>query len=250
VVAYSSGNHAQGVALAARAGGTRATVVMPGDAPAAKREAVLAYGAEIVTYDPASERREEVAERLRRETGRPLLPPFDHPDIVAGQGTVLLELLESAGELDALVVPVGGGGLLSGCCVVARALAPKLRLFGVEPRAAPGATRALEAGRPVAIEPEPTRCDGLRPLQVGELTFSIFSRAVEQVLLVDEEEVARAVRLLLSRAKLLVEPSGAAGLAALLAGRVPLPPGSRVGVILSGGNVDAGVLAEILVEQA
>lgn len=249
VVAYSSGNHAQGVALAARAAGARATVVMPRDAPAAKREAVLAYGAEIVPYDPETEKREEIAARLSAETGRPLVPPFDHPDVVAGQGTVALELLEDAGGLDALVVPVGGGGLLSGCCLVAEGLAPGLRVFGVEPHAAPGATLALAAGRPVPVEPEPTLCDGLRPRQVGRLTFSIFSRLAEAVVLVEEEEVKRAVRLLLARAKILAEPSGAAGLAALLAGRLPLPPGSRVGVILSGGNVDARVLARILAEE-
>jgi threonine dehydratase len=246
VVAYSSGNHAQGVALAARAAGTRATVVMPRDAPASKREAATAYGAEVVPYDPGRESREEVAAELARNTGRPLVPPFDDPRIVAGQGTVLLELLEQAEELDGLLVPVGGGGLLAGCCVVARARWPGLRIFGVEPRLAAGAHRSLAAGRPMPTEAGSTLCDGLRPPQVGEVTFAHFHRTVEEVLLVDEEEVARAVRFLLTRAKLLVEPSGAVGVAALLAGRLPLPRGARVGVILSGGNVDPAVLASLL----
>jgi threonine dehydratase len=246
VVAYSSGNHAQGVALAARAAGVPATVVMPETAPRAKRAAVEQYGAEVVSYDPERESREEIARELARESGRPLVPPFDHPEIIAGQGTATLELLEEVEGLDALVIPVGGGGLLSGACVVARALRPSLRLIGVEPRLAPTATRALESGGPVTVEPGATLFDGLRPLHVGEHTYAIMSEAVEAMVLVEEEDVAPALRLLLMRAKTLAEPSGAAALAALLARRLELPARSRVGVILSGGNVDPEVLADLL----
>jgi threonine dehydratase len=237
VVAYSSGNHAQAVAIAARATGASATLVMPADAPRSKMEATRAQGATIVTYDRHRESREEIGSRLAAETGATLVPPFDHPWIIAGQGTAALELLEDAPELDALIAPVGGGGLLSGCAVAAKSVRPAIRVFGAEPERANDTWQSLSAGRLVEIPTPDTIADGLRATRPGEITFPILQRHVEEILLVSEDEIKAAVRFLLSRLKILVEPSGAVAAAAVLYRKLPANVES-VGIILSGGNVD------------
>lgn len=241
VVAYSSGNHAQAVAIAARHVGTRATLVMPSDAPRSKVEATRAQGATIVTYDRLRESREAIGAAISKETGATLVPPFDHPWIIAGQGTTALELLEEAPNLDALIAPVGGGGLLSGCAIAARSAHPKIRLLGVEPEDANDTFLSLRAGRRVEIPPPKTLADGLRATRPGEITFPILKALLEAVLLVSEEEIRYTVKFLLARLKVLVEPSGAAPAAAVLFRKLP-PDVRSVGIILSGGNVDFEVL--------
>jgi threonine dehydratase len=246
VLAFSSGNHAQGVALAARLTGTTATILMPTDAPALKLAATRAYGADVAFYDRQTEDREARARELAERTGRVLVPPYDDPAIMAGQGTAALELMEQAPDLDALLAPVGGGGLMAGCSTVARALRPDMRIFGVEADTANDTWLSFRKGERVAIAPPPTIADGIRNLTPGVLTFPVLQRNLTDVLLVSDGEIARAVRFLLLRAKLLVEPTGAVPVAALLAGKAAVPAGSRVGVVLSGGNVDPGTLIELL----
>jgi len=245
VVAYSSGNHAQAVAMAARIVGTTATLVMPRDAPRSKVEATRDQGATIVTYDRLRESREAISEGIAAETGATLVPPYDHPWTIAGQGTAALELLEDAPELDALIAPVGGGGLLSGCAIAARSLKPDIRIFGAEPELANDTYLSLAAGRRVEIPVPATIADGLRATSPGQITFPILSRTVEAVLLVSEEEIKRAMRFLLARLKILVEPSGAVAAAALLHGKLPKNV-RAAGVVLSGGNVDLDTLAGLL----
>jgi threonine dehydratase len=245
VVAFSSGNHAQGVALAARELGIRATVVMPSDAPALKLAATQAYGAEVVRYDRLSEDREAIARRLADERGLTLVPPYDHPLIMAGQGTAALELIEDVPSLDWLLVPVGGGGLLSGCTVAATGLVPEIKVVGVETETSNDWVLSLEAGQPVRIAPPDTIADGMRTQQPGALTFPIVQRLAHGVTTVSDEEVKDAMRFLLLRMKLLVEPTGAVPVALLVSGRLDLR-GQRVGVILSGGNADPGLVAEVV----
>ncbi|HEY6867628.1 MAG TPA: threo-3-hydroxy-L-aspartate ammonia-lyase [Candidatus Eisenbacteria bacterium] len=237
VVAYSSGNHAQAVALVARLLGIPATIVMPSGAPAAKLEATRGYGAEVVFYDLAGEEREAMAARLARERGGTLVPPFDHPDVIAGQGTAACELIEEAGPLDLLLAPVGGGGLLSGTALAARALNPGCGVIGVEPEAGDDGGRSFRSGRIERIEPPRTIADGARTTSIGVLTFDIIRREVADMTSVPDEALIAAMRFAWERLKLVVEPTGVLGLAALLTGRVPCA-GRRVGVILSGGNVD------------
>jgi len=246
VVGFSSGNHAQGVALAARLTGSSAMILMPTDAPALKVAATRSYGAEVVFYDRQTEDREERARALVSHTGRVLVPPYDDPAIMAGQGTAALELLEDVPELDALVTPMGGGGLMAGCSTAALALRPAIKIFGVEADTANDTYLSMRKGERVTIAPPPTIADGIRNLSPGVLTFPINRRTVTEVLLVSDEEIAEAVRFLLLRGKVLVEPTGAVPAAALLAGKLPLPTGSKVGVILSGGNIDPELLARIL----
>lgn len=244
VVAYSSGNHAQAVAIAARHAGIAATLVMPQDAPRSKVEATAAQGARIVLYDRLRESREEIGRRIAAETGATLVPPFDHPWIIAGQGTCALELLEQQPDLDALVVCLGGGGLLAGCAIAARSLRPDIRVFGVEPEIANDYWLSLQRGEPVEIAPPATIADGLRTTKPGQWNFPIIRRLVDGVLLVSEQEIREAAKFILTRMKLVVEPSGAVGAAAALAGKLP---GSfrRVGIVLSGGNVDLETLAAL-----
>jgi threonine dehydratase len=249
VVAFSSGNHAQGVALAARMTGASALILMPTDAPALKLAATRGYGAEVVFYDRQTEDREEKARELVEKTGRVLVPPYDDHAIMAGQGTAALELLADAPGLDALLTPVGGGGLMAGCSTVARALRPGMKVFGVEADSANDTWLSLRKGERVSIPPPPTIADGIRNLSPGVLTFPILRRNLTDVLLVSDDEIKEAVRFLLFRCKLLVEPTGAVAVAALLAGKVPLFPRARVGVVLSGGNVDPALLAAILAEE-
>ena len=246
VVAFSSGNHAQGVALAARLTGTTAIICMPSDAPSLKVEATRDYGAEIVFYDRQRDDREAVARALAEKTNRVVVPPFDDPAIMAGQGTVALELFDAVGSLDALLTPVGGGGLMAGCATVARALAPHIRIFGVETDTANDTYLSLRKGERVTIPPPPTIADGIRLTTPGALTFPILKATLDDVLLVSDDEVRAAMRMLAVRAHVVTEPTGAVAAAAALAGRLPLPRGSRVGVVLSGGNVDPKVLGAIV----
>jgi len=242
VVAYSSGNHAQAVAIAAKHVGVRATIVMPEDAPRAKMEATRAHGASIVTYDRRTEVREQIAAGILERTGATLVPPFDHPLIMAGQGTAALELLEDTGPLDALIAPVGGGGLLSGCATIAKAIHPAIRVFGAEPEGANDTFLSLKAGERVTVPHPDTIADGLRAPQPGALTFPVLRQLAEGVVLVSDDEIRQTVKFLLLRLKLLVEPSGAVPAAAVLFGKLPAGIGS-VGVVLSGGNVDFEELA-------
>jgi len=243
VVAYSSGNHAQATALAAEYVGVPATIVMPEDAPRSKREATLGHGARVVNYNRFTESREAIAQQILKETSATLVPPFDHPMIMAGQGTAALELLEEAGPLEALVVPVGGGGLISGCATIARAMHPSIRIFGAEPEGANDTYLSMIAGQRVAVHPD-TIADGLRAPKPGELTFPIVRALAERILLVSEEEIRAALKYLLLRLKILVEPSGAVAAAAVLFRKLPKEIRSA-GVILSGGNVDFEDLAKL-----
>ena len=245
VVAYSSGNHAQAVAIAAELLGTTATILMPEDAPPAKVDATRGYGAEIVRYDRWTERREEIGARLAAERGLELVRPYDDPLVMAGQGTTALELLESVPELDVLVVPVGGGGLIAGCSTVAKALRPGIRVVGVEPEAGDDTRRSLAAGERVRIEVPRTIADGLQSDEPGELTFEVNRRLVDEVATVTDAEILDAMAFLFDRMKIVTEPSGAVGVAALIAGRVDAG-GGRVGVVVSGGNVGVARFAELL----
>jgi threonine dehydratase len=244
VVTYSSGNHAQAVAIAAAYAGVSATIVMPTDAPKAKLESTQAYGPKIVFFDRQRENREAIAHRIANETGAVILPSYDHPWIIAGQGTAALELLAEQPKLDAVLAPLGGGGLLSGTLLVAKAINPDIAVYGVEPEVANDWYRSLAAGRPVEIPPPPTIADGLRTPVPGNVTFPIVRSLATGVLLVSEEEIRETMRFLLSRMKLLTEPSGAVAAAAVFKRRLPERIRS-VGVILSGGNVDMDVLAQI-----
>jgi threonine dehydratase len=246
VVAFSSGNHAQGVALAARMLGTTAIICMPTDAPALKLEATRNYGAEVVFYDRMTEDREKVAQGLTERTGRLLVPPYDDLAVMAGQGTAALELFEDMPSLDVLLTPVGGGGLMAGCSTVARALFPGLKVFGVETEAANDTYLSLRRGERVTIPPPATIADGIRLTTPGALTFPILKANLTDVLLVSDAEVRETVRFLAQRARILVEPTGAVPAAAVLFGRLPLAPGARVGVVLSGGNIDPDLLIDIL----
>jgi threonine dehydratase len=243
VLAYSSGNHAQAVAIAAALLGTRATILMPEDAPAAKREATRGYGAEIVTYDRWTENREEIGVRLAGERDLELVRPYDDPLVMAGQGTVALELLDAAPDLDVLIAPVGGGGLIAGCSTVAKSLVPGIRVVGVEPEAGDDTARSLATGERVQVGVPRTIADGLQASEPGELTFAVNRKRVDEVVLVSDAEIVDAMTFLFDRMKLVVEPSGAVGIAALLAGRVR---GERVGVVISGGNVVAARFAELV----
>jgi len=242
VVAFSSGNHAQATALAARHMGTPATIVMPLDAPRSKVAATRAYGAEIVTYDRFKEDRIAIGKRIAAETGATLVPPFDHELIMAGQGTATLELLEDVPDIEALVVCIGGGGLISGSAVAATETKPGIRVFGVEPEDANDTFLSLQQGKRVEIAPPKTIADGLRPTSPGELTFPIIRERVEQVVLVTDDEIRETVKYLLARMKMLVEPSGAVPAAAVLFGKLPAGL-RRLGILVSGGNVDLDVLA-------
>jgi threonine dehydratase len=246
VVAFSSGNHAQGVALAARELGIPATIVMPTDAPATKVAATRGYGAEIVRYDRATEDREAIARRLAEERGLVLVPPYDDPRIMAGQGTAALELLEDVGPLDLLLAPVGGGGLLSGSSIAAHARSPGIRVVGVETETSNDWEQSLAAGTRIRIEPPATIADGMRTQQPGALTFPVIQQLGVQIVTVSDAEVEQAVSFLLQRLKLLVEPTGAVPVAALLNHRLGDLSGTRIGVIISGGNVDPTTLCAIL----
>ncbi|KAB8144941.1 pyridoxal-phosphate dependent enzyme [Chloroflexia bacterium SDU3-3] len=244
VVAFSSGNHAQGVALAAQLLGVQATICMPSDAPAVKVEGTRAYGAEVVFYDRMTEDRDEVAGRVAQQRGAPIVPPFNHPHIVAGAGTAALELIQDVPDLDALVTPVGGGGLISGSALAAHGLRPDMPVLGVEPADGNDVALSLAAGHPVQIPPPRTIADGLRTQMPGDITFPIIQSHVAQVLTVTDDEIRTALRFLLLRMKLVVEPSSAVVVAAAMAGKLPAGP-RRVGMIITGGNIDPEVLSSL-----
>ena len=239
VIAFSSGNHAQAVALAASLLGLRATIVMPNDAPRVKLDATRGYGAEIVQYDPATEDREAIGRGLASEHGLALIPPYDHPHVIAGQGTAARELLEDTGPLDVLFVCCGGGGLLSGSALSVRALSPHCRVIGVEPDAGDDGVRSFTTRTLQRVHHPQTIADGARTPSLGRYTFPMILRDVDHMMSVSDEALLGAMRLLWERMKVLVEPTGALGAAALLSGREAVA-GRRVGVILSGGNVDMG----------
>jgi len=248
VAAYSSGNHAQAVALAAREAGTSAVIVMPADAPRAKVAATRAYGARIVFYDRQRESREEIGREIAEREGRILVPPYDDELVISGQGTCGLELVEEAIDIDAFLAPCSGGGLFAGSSLAVIALAPGTRCFPVEPETADDTRQSFAAGERVTVPLPPTIADGLRATSPGELTFPILQRTAEAVLTVSESEIVAALRFLLFRLKLLVEPSGAVAAAAVLCGK--LPPGvHRPAVVLSGGNVDPETLATLIAAQ-
>ena len=241
VVAFSSGNHAQAVALAARLLGAQATIVMPQDAPTLKLEATRGYGAEVVLYDRYTEDREAIGGRLAEDRGLSLVRPFDDPLVIAGQGTAALELLDEAGEVDLLLTPVGGGGLIAGCATV---VAPRARVVGVEPEAGDDTRRSLDAGERLEIPVPKTIADALQITKPGELTFEHNRRLLDGVVTVTDDELIDAMKFLFERMKLVGEPGGVAGIAALLAGKVDAE--GTVGVVLSGGNVGAARFAELL----
>jgi threonine dehydratase len=245
VLTFSSGNHAQAVALTGRLLGIPVVVVMPDDAPAAKVEGTRGYGAEVILYDPREQDRQEIAAGLQRERGMALIPPYDHADVVAGQGTAALELMEEVGPLDVLFAPCGGGGLLSGSALAAKSFAPDCRVIGVEPELADDATRSFNTGVLAVIRNPPTIADGLRTPSLGRITFPLVRAHVSEMRTVPEQGIIEAMRFLWTRAKLVVEPSGAVSLAALLASADELR-GLRVGVILSGGNVDLAAACRLL----
>ena len=236
VLAFSSGNHAQAVALSGKLLGIPTTIVMPEDAPKVKLDATRGYGGEVVTYGKG-ENREALAKRLAEERKLTLIPPFDHPHIVAGQGTAAKELIEDAGQLDLLLVPCGGGGLISGCAIAARHLSPQCRVIGVEPAAGDDATRSFREGRLVTIKTPDTIADGARTTSLGEITFPLVMRYVNDMLTVTDEELLRAMFWLWERMKIVVEPTGALAACAVLQKKLDLEK-SRVGVVLSGGNVE------------
>jgi threonine dehydratase len=248
VVAFSSGNHAQGVALAARLLGAPAVIVMPFDAPAAKVAATRGYGAEVVFYERATMNRAELAEGLARERGATLVPPYDDPAIVAGQGTVALELLEDVPDLDVLLVCTGGGGLTAGCALAATALRPGIEVYGVEPEAGDDFALSFAKGERVEIAVPRTIADGQQTTSPGEITFPIVKRLCAGILTVSDDDLRDAMHFAFERLKLVIEPSGASALAALLTAKASFA-GRRVGVVVSGGNVDAIRYAEVLTSR-
>lgn len=245
VVTHSSGNHAQGIALAAKLLGIPATIAMPTDAPASKLAATRGYGAEVVLYDRQTQERAEVSGQLAEARDLTFIHPYDHPHIMAGQGTAALELLEEVPALDVLVAPIGGGGLLSGCATAARALKPDIRLYGVETEESNDWWLSFQRNERVKIPPPATIADGMRTRQPGRLTFPVVRQLVEEILLVSDAQVIEAMLFMLTRMKILVEPTGAVAPAAVLRKLVG-PPGSRVGVIISGGNIDPPLLADLI----
>jgi threonine dehydratase len=248
VVAFSSGNHAQAVALVSRLLGIRATVVMPTDAPQAKIDATRGYGAEVVLYDRETQSRDDLAEQICRERGAVLVPPFDDELVMAGAATGAVELLEEVPDLDTLVVCVSGGGLMAGWATAARHMRPDIVIYGAEPETADDTKRSLAAGRRVEVSPNPTIADGLRVTSPGRLTFPVIQENVRAILLVSDDEMIETMTWMLERMKVLVEPSGVAAAAAVRHRKADFG-GRRVGVVLSGGNVDLGKLAELMASR-
>ena len=244
VITFSSGNHAQAVALVGRLLGIKTAVVMPRDAPVIKRDATEAYGAAVILYDPRERSREAIAKELQQQHGYTMIPPFDHLDVLTGQGTSALELCEQASGLDMLLVPCGGGGLLSGCAIAAKGLNPGCAVIGVEPELGDDATRSFHSKTLQTVKNPPTIADGTRTPSLGRLTFPLVLKFVDGMATVSEEAIKEAVRVLFFRMKLVVEPSGVLGLVALLTEKVPTQ--GRVGVILSGGNIDGPTMRHIL----
>jgi threonine dehydratase len=237
VITYSSGNHAQAVALVCRLLEVHATIVMPDNAPALKRDATVGYGAEVILYDPAKARREDIVRELAAQRGVMVVPPFDHPHIIAGQGTAALELIQESGIPDLLFVPCGGGGLLSGSAIAAKQLAPKCRVIGIEPEAGDDGTRSFRSGVLQEVHNPDTIADGARTASLGHLTFPLIRQYVDDMLTVSDDDLVRTMHFVWTRMKLIVEPTGVLGLAAVFSHRCQVE-GRKIGVILSGGNVD------------
>ena len=247
VITHSSGNHAQAVALVGSILNVATTVVMPNDAPIIKKQATKGYGAEVIEYDPHETTREALSAQIAQERGLTLVPPFDHINIVAGQGTAALELCQDAGPLDYLLVPCGGGGLLSGSAIAAKSLNPDCRVIGIEPELADDAVRSFKTKTLHTVKNPPTIADGTRTPSLGKITFPLVLEYVDDMATVTESAITEAVRFLFYRTKMVVEPSGALGVAALLSGAVDIS--GRVGVIISGGNIDGPVMCDILAER-
>ena len=245
VLAFSSGNHAQAIALSARILDMPAAILMPLDAPAAKLAATRGYGAEVITYDRFTEDRQAIGERLAVERGMTLIPPYDHPDVLAGQGTAAKELFDEVGELDHLFVCLGGGGLLSGSALAARALSPRCNIYGVEPEAGNDGQQSFRSGEIVHIDTPKTIADGAQTQFLGQYTFAIIRRDVTDILTATDDQLIAAMRFFAERMKMLVEPTGCLSFAGAQHGGVPLH-GARVGIIISGGNVDLARFAELL----
>lgn len=245
VCAFSSGNHAQGIALSAKLLGMPAAIVMPLDSPAVKMAATRGYGAEVITYDRYTEDREAIGKRLSEERGMTLIPPYDHAHVMAGQGTAALELLEDVGQLDTLLVCLGGGGLISGCAVAAKHLNPQIRVIGVEPEAGNDAQQSKRAGQIIKIDTPKTIADGAQTQFVGKLTFPVIQALVDDIVTVSDSQLIEAMRFAASRMKMVIEPTGGLAMAAAMQGVVNLK-GQRVGIIISGGNVDIAQLAQYL----
>ena len=251
VIAYSSGNHAQGVARAAQRPGIKAVIVMPTNSPAVKVTATRSYGAEVVLYDPALEKREDVATRLMEQSPYVLVPPFNDAHVIAGQGTVGLEIFQDLPTVDMVLVPVGGGGLISGLAVALKTLRPSVKIIGVEPELAADAQASLRSGQIVgwpAADTNRTLADGVRTLQVGDLTFAHLQRYVDDIITVSEAEIRTATRRLLTEARLMVEPTAALPLAAYLYHRAELPVARHTVAVVTGGNIDPAVLLSLLQE--
>lgn len=245
VVAFSSGNHAQGIALSAKLLGIPATIVMPKDAPAAKVAATRGYGADVVMYDRYTEDREEIGRALAEKHSMTLIPSYDHPDVIAGQGTATKELFEEVGELDALFISLGGGGVLAGSALVARHLSPLCKIYGVEPQAGNDGQQSLRCGKIVHIETPETIADGATTQHLGEYTFPIIQKKVDDILTVSDGELVSCMRFFAERMKMVVEPAGCLGFAAALAHKEHLL-GKRVGIIISGGNVDISRYSQLI----
>jgi threonine dehydratase len=245
VIAFSSGNHAQAIALAARLLGMKAVILMPHDAPAAKVEATRAYGGEVVQYDRYTEDREVLGQHLATERGLTLIPPYDHPHVMAGQGTATKELFEDAGHLDVLVVPLGGGGLLSGSAVAARAFNPHCKIIGVEPEAGNDGQRSFRSGSIVHIDSPQTIADGAQTQHLGQHTFPVIQQLVDDIVTVTDNELIQTMGFFASRMKTVVEPTGCLAAAAVFTRKIDVA-GKKVGILLSGGNVDLRRFAEML----
>jgi threonine dehydratase len=245
VLTFSSGNHAQAIALSARLAGIRATIIMPNDAPALKVQATKEYGGEVIFYDRYTENREEIARRLAEERGMTLVPPYDHPDVICGQGTAARELFEDVGPLDVLLVPLGGGGLLAGCALAASGLSPDCKVIGVEPEAGNDGQQSLAKGEIVHIGVPKTIADGAMVTHVGEHNFEVIKRRVDAIVTVSDAQLVETMKFFAERMKMVVEPTGCLGAAAALCGVVPVA-GKRVGIVISGGNVDLSRFAELV----
>lgn len=246
VIAFSSGNHAQGVALVGKMLGIKTTIVMPDNAPKMKLEATKGYGADVILYNPETEVREQIADEIQSKHGYTLIPPFNHENIIAGQGTATLELMQELPEIDTLLTPCGGGGLLSGSAIAAKGMNPNCQVIGVEPEIADDAYQSFYSGKLVSKPNPPTIADGTRTSSLGDMTFDLIKKHVDAFVTISEQEIIEAVRFHLMRMKIVVEPSGALGLAALLANKTKNK--GRIGVIISGGNIDSTTLRELLVQ--
>ncbi|MCC2960712.1 threo-3-hydroxy-L-aspartate ammonia-lyase [Massilia sp. IC2-278] len=245
VLTFSSGNHAQAIALSARLAGIRATIIMPKDAPALKVQATREYGGEVIFYDRYTENREEIGRRLAEERGMTLIPPYDHPDVICGQGTAAKELFEEVGPLDVLLVPLGGGGLLAGSALAASGLAPDCKVIGVEPEAGNDGQQSLRKGEIVHIGVPDTIADGAMVTHVGEHNFEVIRRRVDDIVTVSDAQLVETMKFFAERMKIMVEPTGCLGAAAALHGVYPVA-GKRVGVLISGGNVDLSRFAQLV----